>query len=162
MASSINSGCVFNVIAIDPGIKNTGIAYQSAEGVFGYRTVVTLTAQTVAERIQKILGAVDQIADPAVWKTVIIEDFVGHLGKDTVYLIGAFLGFFTGATSIIKVHPKKWVKEFFGTKKDYKKAAAKWCRKNRLTVSSQHEADALCLLAWGTKNKNPLGVPIEN
>ena len=137
-----------NILAIDPGIANTGIAYQKGETVC-YRTIVTQSGDPFSERIKEVLYEIDRFTTET-WDWVIIEDFVGHLGRNTVFLIGALLGLQDASSSVL-IHPKKWVRQFFGKKEDYKKAAMRWCLKNGRKPRTQHEADALCLLEWGKR-----------
>ena len=137
-----------NILGIDPGIANTGLAYRIGD-TMGYRTIVTKPRKEIYFRIREVLFEIDRLTLHP-WDLLVIEDFVGPLGRDTVFLIGAILGHLNAHTQIL-IHPKKWVKEFFGKKKDYKKAANAWCKRNKYTPGTQHEADSLCLLEWGKK-----------
>ena len=137
-----------NILAIDPGIANTGVAF-CINGTVGFKTIITSKKDSLSERIKEVLYEIDQFTTET-WDWVIIEDFVGHLGRNTVFLIGALLGLQDASSSVL-IHPKKWVRQFFGKKEDYKKAAMRWCLKNGRKPRTQHEADALCLLEWGKR-----------
>lgn len=137
-----------NILAVDPGIANTGVAF-CINGTVGFKTIVTSKKDSLSVRIRDILFSIEAMTKQ-VYDLLVIEDFVGHLGKHTVLLVGALIGLHE-YNDFRLVHPRKWVKEMFGRKKDYKIAAKKWCQKHGFKPETQHEADALCLLEWGKK-----------
>lgn len=147
-----------NILAIDPGIANCGVAYQLGKKRRCF-TITTSPDTDIASRLQYIalhFNPQDYIQAP--WDVVVIEDFVGSLGRKTVWLIGAIQAEVAHPdTKIVLVHPRRWTKEAFGEGKDkefYKEAAmlhAPSVLGGREKPATQHEADAVCLLDWYNK-----------
>ena len=86
-----------NILAPDPGIANCGVAFNEGESRFHF-TVVTKPG-VLEERIHYILTELDKLQHHI--DLVVMEDFVGHLGKSTVYLIGALIGLCIFVVSVI-------------------------------------------------------------
>lgn len=137
------------IVAIDPGIANTGVAVMTGSNTLMYDTIVTSAKNSLPNRLKDIMFKLELMTELRC-DFLVIENFVGPLGRSTVLLIGAMLGGFD-SKKVALPHPKQWVASFFGKKKDYKKAAMVWCKKHKYSPQTQHEADALCLLEWGKK-----------
>mgnify|MGYP001599867712 CR=1 FL=1 len=141
-----------NQLAIDPGDRNLGYALlvDGRSRVYKFGTHVTQKEQNQWERIESIRIVIDQLITPTHELNVVIED--GYRRGALIRLIGYLAGYFTARGNLVKTpHPAVWPKQFFGQKKDYKKAAMRWCQRNGYKPLTQHEADALCLLEWGKK-----------
>ena len=138
-----------NGIAFDPGIANTGVAYNDGE-LIGYRTLTSDPKSSPAHRIAEIVLSLTAL-EGGVWDYCVIEDYVGAFGNDTKKEIGALIAVAVLSERFYLVHPKVWVKEMFPKSRDYKKAAMKLAKKRGLCPRTQHEADAICLHEWGRK-----------
>lgn len=140
-----------NIIAFDPGIANTGVAWQIGSSLF-HKTIKTSPREDIPSRILHTTGDLIGLTHHR-WDCCVIEDYVGPWGKPTKLLLGALIqwvGNFSNKVNI--VHPKIWVKDLFGKKQDYKLAANKLCKKLGYKPSTQHETDALCLLEWSKQS----------
>lgn len=148
-----------HVLAIDPGIAYTGVAVydDSMRRAWRYYTIETSPKEPLPARLQYIVAHFwNDAKNP--FTDVVIEDFVGSLGRKTVWLIGAIQAeVWSPTTNIVLVHPRRWTKELFGAGKDkefYKEAAtlhAPSVLGGRARTATQHEADAVCLLDWYRK-----------
>lgn len=132
------------VLAVDPGIANTGYAFRQYDGHIAHGTLTTKTKSPLTERLVQIVQPLS-LFYPDV---LVIENFFGPLSKETVYLIGAITYGCRAKTTLI-VEPAMWVRQMFGLKKagKYKKEATKLAKKFAET-KTQHEEDAISLLRW--------------
>jgi Holliday junction resolvasome RuvABC endonuclease subunit len=141
-------------LAIDPGIQNTGWAYRTPGGFVHHGTIVTDPRDSVFFRIAQIIGTIDDKLKRA--EVVVIEDFLGRLGRATVMLIGALGGYSAAALAsrVFKVPNRKWAPEFAGEKdkEKVKKATMDKVVASGKRPGTQHEADAIGLLYWWEAN----------
>lgn len=146
------------VLAIDPGLRNTGWAYRTPGGFIHAGTIVTDPKESVFFRIGYVLEVLADKLKRA--ETVVIEDFLGQLGRTTVMLIGAIGGNAAAALAnkAHKIPNRTWSTEFTGEKTRVE-IKAKTMEKIRLLghiPNSQHAADAIALLLWWEeKNGGP-------
>ncbi len=136
-----------NILAVDPGIANTGWA--CSDGRHG--TIVTKATLPLYQRIAEI--AQELYLQCSSVDLVIVEDTFGNFVKPTTMLVGGLMGVF-GESEFVKqfllVGPGRWVRELFGREHqgDYKAQALKLAQKSKTPPGSQHAADAICLLEW--------------
>ena len=140
------------VLAIDPGIANTGWA----EFCNGKRVTSGCLETSPKNSIQSRIGSICQrLADIDHNSTVVVEDFVGSLGRKTVWLIGAILGY-NYQKEIVLVLPRRWPKELHGAGLDkdvYKQKSMLLATAGGHTPKTQHEADAICIGLWYLNGK---------
>lgn len=129
-----------SVLALDPGVANTGYAY-CEERCMTLGTITTSPNESLSDRFLKA-GRVLWKFNPA---TVVIEEFNGHLGKTTNYLIGYLIGLFCRA-DIVLVPAGKWRKDLLGCGAGDKASAM--LMKRTAGARTQHEADAVGILDW--------------
>lgn len=150
-------GCVVGVrtlrrgtLAIDPGIQNTGWAFRTPGGFIHSGTIVTDPRDSVFFRIAQGLEELGDKLKRA--EIVLIEDFLGRLGRSTVMQIGALgAGAAAAVASRVFCVPNRvWAPEFARekVKEKIKAATMKRVMEAGAHPKTQHEADALGMLFW--------------
>ena len=142
-------------LTVDPGIANTGWAEWSPDRkLLACGVIETSNKETLISRLHTITSRLHGASD-----IIVMEDFVGHLGKKTVMLLGAIYA--TQSHPCYRVHPRRWTGELFGRGHDsnyYKKSAEALASLSGLPFKTQHEADAISMLCWVALKNNLEGV----
>ncbi len=133
------------ILAIDPGIANTGWA--ASNGMGG--TLTTQSGILPNKRICQISFSLYNTLVNNPPTTVVIEDTFGPLLKQTTMLLGGLMVAFSKANFVL-VPPNKWLKDLFGHDKKgmYKELTKRLVDKMGKKYNTQHQADALGILHW--------------
>ena len=134
------------ILAIDPGIANTGWALKAGKE-FCCGTLKTSPKDSFKDRFDYILTHFEN--DHYYYDTLVIEDTFGGLVKTTGLLVGAFIGWLD-PKELRLVPPAKWVTQMFGKENNgkFKKCALELAEKGGWCPDSQHAADAAAMLEW--------------
>lgn len=134
------------VLAIDPGIANTGWATNT--GLSG--TIITDHKTPLSKRICEVTYTLKKLTSSPPPDQLVVENTFGALMIPTTMLLGGLMAVFSDAEFLF-VSPTKWLYDIFGShKKGQYKNLTKELVSNKLGLKykTQHQADALGILHW--------------